>query len=64
MNWGSAAEFFAMGGYAPFVWGSFAVAALCVLIEPLVVRARRRRALDALKRADLAARQVGHEAAA
>jgi heme exporter protein D len=64
MNWGSAAEFFAMGGYAPFVWGSFAVVALCMLVEPLVVRARRRRALDALKRADLAARQVGHEAAA
>ena len=25
MNWGSAAEFFAMGGYAPYVWGSYAV---------------------------------------
>ncbi|HLB13830.1 MAG TPA: heme exporter protein CcmD [Burkholderiales bacterium] len=64
MSWGSAAEFFAMGGYAPFVWGSFAVVALCMIVEPLVVRARRRRALDALKRASLAARQVGHEAAA
>jgi heme exporter protein D len=64
MNWGSAAEFLAMGGYAPFVWGSFAVVALCMIVEPLVVRARHRRALDALKRADRAARQVGHEAAA
>jgi len=64
MSWGSAAEFFAMGGYAPFVWGSFAVVALCMIVEPLVVRARRRRALDALKRAGLATRQVGHEAAA
>ena len=25
MNWGGAAEFFAMGGYAPYVWGSYAV---------------------------------------
>jgi heme exporter protein D len=64
MSWGSAAEFFAMGGYAPFVWGSFAVAALCMLIEPLVVRARHRRAAAELKRAGVAARGVGHEAAA
>ena len=64
MSWGSAAAFFAMGGYAPFVWGSFAVAALCTLIEPLVVGARHRRALAELKRAGVAARGVGHEAAA
>jgi heme exporter protein D len=64
MSWGSAAEFFAMGGYAPFVWGSFAVTALCVLIEPLAVRLRHRRALAELKAAGLAARRVGHEAAA
>jgi heme exporter protein D len=64
MNWGSAAEFFAMGGYAPFVWGSFAVTALCVLGEALVVRARHRRALAALRHTGPAARRVGHEAAA
>jgi heme exporter protein D len=64
VNWGSAAAFFAMGGYAPFVWGSFAVVAACMIVEPLVVRARRRRALDALKRTGDAARGVGHEAAA
>jgi heme exporter protein D len=64
MNWGSAAAFFAMGGYAPFVWGSFAVAAACLLIEPLVVRARHRRARAALKRTGVASRRVGHEAAA
>ena len=54
MNWGSAAEFFAMGGYAPYVWGSFAVVALCMLVEPLVVRARRMRALRGLQRANAA----------
>jgi heme exporter protein D len=63
MNWGSAAAFFAMGGYAPFVWGSFAVVALCVAVEPLVVRARHRRALAELRRASVA-RGVGREAAA
>ena len=25
MNWNSAAEFFAMGGYGLYVWGSYAV---------------------------------------
>lgn len=55
MNWGSAAEFFAMGGYAPYVWGSFAVVALCMLVEPLAVRARRMRALRELRRASAAA---------
>ena len=55
MNWGSAAEFFAMGGYAPYVWGSFAVVALCMLVEPLAVRARRMRALRGLRQANTAA---------
>jgi heme exporter protein D len=55
MNWGGAAEFFAMGGYAPYVWGSFGLAALCMAVEPLAVRARRRRALRELRRANAAA---------
>ncbi len=64
MSWGSASAFLAMGGYAPFVWGSFAVVALCMIVEPLVVRARHRRAAAELKRAGVAARGVGREAAA
>jgi len=55
MNWGSAAEFFAMGGYAPYVWGSFAVVALCMVVESLAVRSRRKRALRELHRANAAA---------
>jgi heme exporter protein D len=43
MNWGSAAEFFAMGGYGLYVWGSYAVTAVCIVIE-LVALAHRRRA--------------------
>jgi heme exporter protein D len=64
MNWGGAAEFFAMGGYAPFVWGSFAVVALCMIVEPLVVRARHRAALRRLRQVQRAAQGVQHEAAA
>jgi heme exporter protein D len=33
MSWNSAGEFFAMGGYALYVWGSYAVAALCIAGE-------------------------------
>jgi heme exporter protein D len=45
MNWGSASEFFAMGGYAPFVWGSYAVALLLMVLEPLLAARRRRQAV-------------------
>ena len=30
---GGMSEFFAMGGYGFYVWGSYVVAALCVAIE-------------------------------
>ena len=44
MTWNSAAEFFAMGGYAGYVWGSYGVAALLLAAE-LWLLARRRRTL-------------------
>lgn len=50
MNWGSAAEFFAMGGYAVYVWGSFGACAALMIIEPILARARRTRAINELKR--------------
>ena len=40
MQWHSAAEFFAMGGYALYVWGSFGACALLMLAEPLLARRR------------------------
>jgi len=46
MNWNSAGEFFAMGGYAFYVWGSYGVAALCIAGE-LWWLAHRRRSLRA-----------------
>ena len=45
MNWNSAGEFFAMGGYGLYVWGSYAVTAVWMLWEPLSARARLRTAL-------------------
>jgi heme exporter protein D len=35
-------EFLAMGGYASYVWGSYGVTALLVIVEILLVRRRRR----------------------
>ena len=43
MNWGSLADFLAMGGYALYVWGSYAVTALLIALE-LVLLAKRHRA--------------------
>jgi len=42
MNWSSAADFFAMGGYGLYVWGSFGVTALVIAGEVLTLRNRRR----------------------
>jgi heme exporter protein D len=50
MNWGSAAEFFAMGGYAVYVWGSFGACAALMIIEPILAGSRRTRAINELKR--------------
>jgi len=43
MSW---TEFFGMGGYALYVWGSYGVTALALAAEVALVRGRRRRALE------------------
>ena len=40
MNWGSAQEFFEMGGYWPYVWGSYLVTFAAIGIEVASLRAR------------------------
>lgn len=45
MNWASAADFFAMGGYGFYVWGSFVITLACIAGEILFLRARRSAAL-------------------
>ena len=46
MNWNSLDAFLAMGGYAPYVWGSYAVVLVLMLLEPLLAARRHRRALQ------------------
>jgi len=59
MNWTAAGEFFAMGGYAFYVWGSFLVTAACIAAEALILRARRKQALRRVR-----AERKRHEAKA
>ena len=40
MQWHSVGEFFAMGGYALYVWGSFGACALLMVAEPFLARRR------------------------
>ena len=49
MHWNSAAEFFAMGGYALYVWGSFGACAVGLLVVPLLIRQQRRQVLQRLR---------------
>ncbi|MBK8161745.1 MAG: heme exporter protein CcmD [Gammaproteobacteria bacterium] len=44
------AEFFSMGGYAFYVWGSYAVTAVLMLLEVALVMRRRRTLLGRLGR--------------
>jgi len=45
MNWGGWDNFFAMGGYALYVWGSYAATLVLVIAEIVLLALRRRNAL-------------------
>ena len=49
MQWNSVSEFFAMGGYSLYVWSSFGVCAFAMMIEPILVRQRRKQALQSIR---------------
>lgn len=49
MQWNSVSEFFAMGGYALYVWGSFGATAVVMLVESLVIRSQRKQILRNLR---------------
>jgi len=53
MQWNSAAEFFAMGGYGVYVWGSFGMTVLVFVAEVWLIRRRRAAALQAIRDARL-----------
>jgi len=59
VNWASTSDFFAMGGYGFYVWGSFLVTAACIAGEVVFLRARRSAALRTVR-----AEKVRHETAA
>jgi heme exporter protein D len=40
MHWNSAGEFFAMGGYAFYVWGSFGACLVLMVAEPFLAKRR------------------------
>lgn len=42
MNWASWQAFFDMGGYALYVWGSYAVTAVLIVLELVLLALRRR----------------------
>ena len=50
IHWKSFADFIAMGGYGLYVWGSFGVTALIMIIEPIMVARNRRTTIARLKR--------------
>jgi heme exporter protein D len=52
VNWGSPQDFFAMGGYGSYVWGSYAVATACIVAELWILRRRRRTLKRTLSRKD------------
>ncbi|HRE17280.1 MAG TPA: heme exporter protein CcmD [Rhodocyclaceae bacterium] len=61
MHWNSFADFIAMGGYAGYVWGSFGVTALILVVEPMLARRAQRQTIARLKR-QLRAEQRNSEA--
>ena len=50
MNWGSWDNFWAMGGYGLFVWGSYAMTVAVIAVEIWQLKVRRRGAVTDLER--------------
>ena len=48
MIWSSASEFWSMGGYGVYVWGSMGVSAVLMALEVMLTRWGRQQALDAV----------------
>ena len=58
MNWTSWEEFFRMGGYGLYVWGSYAMVAAVLAIEIWQLKSRRRAAKAELGRENARARST------
>jgi heme exporter protein D len=55
IHWNSFSEFLAMGGYGLYVWGSFGLNALIMIVEPIMAVQRRKSLVARLKRQSRAA---------
>ncbi len=55
------AEFFDMGGYALYVWGSFGATALLMIAEPILLSRRRKAALQSVARLQRMNQESGYE---
>jgi len=49
MIWASWDAFWAMGGYGPYVWGSYGVVLLCIAIEIFGARAAQRASVQSVR---------------
>ena len=49
MQWNSVSDFFNMGVYAFYVWGSFGLTAALMVLEMLLIRSQRRELLRDLR---------------
>jgi len=49
VNWASETDFWAMGGYGFYVWGSYGATLVVIAVEIWMLRVRRRAAVAALK---------------
>ena len=47
--WNSVGDFFAMGGYALYVWGAFGATALGMVAEVVLLKLKSRKTLDKIK---------------
>ena len=60
MIWESWDAFWAMGGYGLYVWGSYAVVLICIVVEILLARAGQRESVQTVR--DLLEQEAAHDA--
>jgi len=60
MIWDSWDAFWAMGGYGLYVWGSYAVVLMCIVVEIVLARAGQRESVQTVR--DLLEQEAAHDA--
>ena len=60
MIWESWDAFWSMGGYGLYVWGSYAVVLICLLLEVVLARAGQRASVQTAR--ELREQETAHDA--